>query len=178
MPNDTKATLINEETESRILAALRMLHGAVALYCPSSDDKPLPAFDTMQQDNDARRMITGRMHHALTTLQAHREEEEVRHLRQGVKDILEPYVVDFRTAKAAYDTAMQSVPQAMRTYIKPFDPTLEVPLSEFSGVFPAGTDIARQIKALKKMGYTIGKSGESFAVRLTLAFTAGTAKAA
>lgn len=162
--------IISDNQREVILNALQMLHGAILNY----GVEPLPPFTECGAEEYER--ITRRARNGLAARVAHEKEQAIAHLRQGVKKALEPHIEAKRAEKVSFDAAFASVPEGMRSHIKPLDPTIEVPVSEFASVFPQGTEVVKMVVALKDMSYTVAKGKEGFYVRLQVPFTSGNAK--
>jgi hypothetical protein len=175
MANTSKSSalpIISDSDVEKITQAYTILHSVLATYgeekLPTFDDCGLPEYERL--GNRAVR--------ALFRRQAYLKEQALAHLRQAAKAVTEPYVTAKHAEKEQFDAAFASVPGAMRTYIKPFDPTVVIPLSDFSHIFPQGTDLVKQVVALKDMGYTVAKGKDGFYVRFQVVFEINSAQKA
>jgi hypothetical protein len=158
--NVVKLPIISDVSEERILDALRTLHSVIGTYGAA-----LPDFDDMLADvgqgtDQALNLgrITNRAHKALTALQQHRKEEEVRAFRQGVKEALQSAI----EVQGAARDAFLALPKEVRQFMPSFPTTVVVPVSDMSDVFPTGTPIEAQVKLLHTMGYKVSKKDKAY----------------
>ncbi len=159
--------IISDSDAEKITQAYSILHSVLATY----GVEQLPTFDACGVQEYER--LGNRATKALSRRQAHLKEQAIAHLRQGAKAVTEPYIAAKRAEKEQFDAAFASVPEALRTHIKPLDPTVVIPVSDFSDIFPQGTEVVKQVVALKDMGYTVAKGKDGFYVRLQVPFTSG-----
>ena len=87
-PNATVTLpVIDDTTEAYIVSALETMYDAVRNY-----GKPLPPLADLLADPNGRERIVSRGNRALIALHEHRKEEKVRAFRQGVSEVVFPYI--------------------------------------------------------------------------------------
>ena len=145
--------IISDDQEAEIVSALAKLHGVVSNY-----GAPLPKLDEALADDAQRQRITNRAHKAIGALLNHRREEKVRAFRQGVADVVGPYVAEARTAR----THFLSMPKEVRAYMPAFPSTVQIPVSEVASVFPTGTSEEHMNKFLHQLGYKLAKKEKAY----------------
>lgn len=150
--------LIDSTTEEEILTALRALHGAVAAH-----GAQFPSFDLMVADAAAPsgdkalliERIASRAYRALGALNVARHEERIAKFRQGVADIVSPFVSEKSEARAEF----LALPQSVRKFLPAFGSTVEIPVEAVASVFAAGTPLEAMVKVLHGLNYKLSKSG-------------------
>lgn len=148
--------VISAHTEETILNALRILHGAIATY-----GNAFPAFEEMAGAGDSRERIASRALRAVNALHQHRQEEKVRAFRQGVKEVIVPYL---ETQQAAREQFL-ALPKEVRQFMPAFPTDAYIPFEAVSEVFPSGTNPDMAVKMLHQMGYKVSKKeGKAYVV--------------
>lgn len=145
--------IISDEDEAQIVAALAKLHAVIGNY-----GNPLPKLEEALADDAQRQRITNRAHKAIGALVNHRREEKVRAFRQGVADVVSPYVADAKTAR----THFLAMPKEVRAFIPAFPSTVSIPVSEVASVFPTGTSEEHMNKFLHQLGYKLAKKEKAY----------------
>jgi hypothetical protein len=149
--------LIDSTTEEEILTALRALHGAVAAH-----GAQFPSFDAMLADAASPsgdkglliERIASRAYRALGALNVARREERIAKFRQGIADVVSPYVDEKKEARDAF----LALPSGVRKFLPAFGSTVEIPVEAVSSVFPSGTPVESMVKVLHGLNYKISKT--------------------
>ena len=156
-PNATVTLpVIDDTTEAYIVSALETMYDAVRNY-----GKPLPPLADLLADPNGRERIVSRGNRALIALHEHRKEEKVRAFRQGVSEVVSPYI----EAQSAAREQFLALPKEVRQFMPSFPTSAYIPLDAVASVFPAGTAEAHMVSMLHTLKYKVSKKdSKSFIV--------------
>jgi len=166
-PNVATKPIISEDQANEITSAFEALFASVNSYGQTI----APSFDVAGLDGWER--SAARALAAIKARNAFLKEEALRAVRAAVREVVSPLINAHREAHGEYLSALETMPKVMRSLVREFPTTVDIPVSEFSTALE-GTDSARHVSQLKELGYTLVKVNGAFVVRVTAIKPEGT----
>jgi thymidine phosphorylase len=150
----------NEETESKIRAALATLHTVLA----EAMGNTVPA-------KNAYELIARTAGNIVVGCDKYRRETALNSLRNGVLVIAKDAVTAKRAERAVFESEIAALPAKFQAACRKEQGDMDhvvIPLASFTSVFPTGTDTATMRAALQAIGMKLQGPTDNMGVRLSV----------
>lgn len=153
----TTSTVISGDVAERIETELNSIVHLASTYLGVT-------FPEGAKDSDKWEKACVAALNAHTRFRKAKKEAEVRQFRTGCENVIAIARDAQRKAKEEYDALSPS----LKALMPKFPTSVEVPVSDFSDIFPAGTQAERMVRILKDMSYKLVKNATGVCVSVSL----------